>query len=73
MSKLFSCASGRSSRKHADLPPQEPKAKKNFWELNGYENALDRCIQGQALSTSVIAMFTERAQIEEEYAKELKD
>lgn len=73
MSKLFSCASSRSSRKNVDLPPPEPKAKRNFWELDGYENAIDRCNQGHTLTNNVINMFTERAQIEEEYAKKLKD
>jgi hypothetical protein len=73
MSKLFSCASGRSNRKRVDLPPPEPKAKRNFWEIDGYTNAIDRCNQGHTLTTNVISMFTERAQIEEEYAKKLKD
>lgn len=43
----------------------------NFWQIDGYEAALDRCNDGNELCEDLISMINERAKVEENYSKAL--
>lgn len=72
--RSLSCASSRGGRSEAYTreAPSEPKASKNFWEIDGFENAINRCNDGNTLSLDFTEMISERAKIEDTYAKALK-
>ena len=46
---------------------------KNFWKLGNYKYAVERCESGFKLGNELIEMITDRAIIEEVYAKSLKE
>jgi len=74
--RSLSCASSRSAAKGETYTrasqPAEPTASKNFWEIDGFENAINRVNDGNELSLDFIEMISERAKIEDNYAKALK-
>lgn len=50
----------------------DPNGYKNFWEIRGYKLALNRCDDGYELGNKLIDCISERAKIEDAYAKSLK-
>ena len=45
---------------------------KNFWEVGNYKYTVKRCFNGYTLGTELATMISERADIEEAYAKSLQ-
>ena len=62
-----------SKNKALEVNAYDKSDSQNFWKTGNYKYVVERCENGYKIGNELIEMLTERASIEEAYAKSLKE